>query len=125
MHIKKFKSTRLVERYDEYNRLLGSFTMRMIVNSLIVTGDEITPVGFYYYINTAGETITIAPIKNTSFPRSMVEQGEIQLPTFTNNRIFEAMEQRTIEFALIKWQIENGSSFGLLANEWVIDDEED
>lgn len=117
----KFKSKKTIPRYDEYNRYLGDFTMRMIVNSLIVTGTQITPEGFYYYINDEEETVTVAPIKNTSFLRSSVEQAEDSLGDFPRNRIFEALEQRTVEFAFIKWQMENGSSFGLLAEDWEID----
>ena len=117
----KFKSTRKIPRYDEYNRLLGDFTMRMIINELCVRKDEITPSGFYYYINNEGETVTVAPIKNTSFPRAMVTQAEMQLANLPTKHLFDALNQRAVEFTFLKWQMEAGSSFGLLANEWEID----
>lgn len=121
MYIKKFKSTKKIPRYDEYNRLIGEFTVRMIVNSILVTGDEITPSGFYYYFNDSGETVTIAPIKNTSFNSEIVGQVESTLDAFSSSSIFEAVAQRTHEFAYLRWEQENGSSFGLMANEWEID----
>ncbi|MEC5156641.1 hypothetical protein [Chryseobacterium sp. MP_3.2] len=117
----KFKSKRKIERFDEYNRVLGDFTMRMIINELCITKDTITPSGFYYYINDEGETITVAPIKNSSFSRQQVTAIEAQLSSFTTNHIFDVIDKRAVEFTFLKWQIENGSSFGLLANEWETD----
>lgn len=117
----KFKSKRKVERFDEYNRLLGEFTMRMIINELCISKDKIIPSGFYYYNNDDGETVTVAPIKNTSFSRTEVTAVEAQLSPLTTNHIFDVIDKRTVEFSFLKWQMENGSSFGLLANEWEID----
>ena len=119
----KFKSTKTVPKYDVYNRLIGEFTQRMIINGINRENDTITPYGFYYYINDNGESIVDAPIKNTSFTREQTAQIESQLPPLTSNNIFDVMDERTIQFAFLKWQMENGSSFGLLAEDWVIDTE--
>lgn len=116
----KFKSKKLVPKYDVYNRLLGEFTQRMIINEIIRKGDEITPTGFYYYINE-GQEVVDAPIKNTTFKKEEVSQAEAQLPPFTSSNIFDAIDERIVQFAFIKWQLENGSSFGLLAEDWEID----
>ena len=117
----KFKSTKKVERYDEYNRLLGEFTMRMIINELTVRKDEIIPCGYYYYLNNDGETITVAPLKNTSFTRAQLTGVENNLPALTTNHLFDIIDVRTEQFSFLKWQMENGSSFGLLASDWEID----
>ncbi|UJF29883.1 hypothetical protein L0B70_00375 [Kaistella sp. 97-N-M2] len=117
----KFKSKRKVERYDEYNRSLGMFTMRMIINGINRENDLITPYGFYYYINDVDECITVAPIKNTSFTREQAAQIEAQLPPLTSNNIFDVIDERAVQFTFLKWQMENGSSFGLMADEWEID----
>lgn len=117
----KFKSKKTVPRYDEYNRHLGDFTMRMIINGLNIDGNQIIPHGFYYYINNEGQEITVAPIKNTSFPWANITQAEAQMPDFDANSLQKALYQRATEFAFIKWQMENGSSFGLMAEDWEID----
>ena len=51
----------------------------------------------------------------------MVTQAEMQLANLPTKHLFDALNQRAVEFTFLKWQMEAGSSFGLLANEWEID----
>lgn len=117
----KFKSKKTVPKRDVYNRYLGDFKQRMIINGLTVDGNLITPHGFYYYINNEGKEVVDAPIKDASFDWESITQAEAQMPDFDAKNLQKALYQRATEFAFIKWQMENGSSFGLMAEDWEID----
>ena len=119
----KFKTKKTVPRYDEYNRHLGDFTMRMIITEVKYQGDQFMPVGEYYYIDNNGNTISVKPIKinHMEMSRENVRLAETQLPPLETNSLFDIMDMRIVQFAFIKWQMENGSSFGLMADDWEID----
>lgn len=120
----KFKTKTEFPIRDKRDKVIGSFIIRLIVNSVHAAINGIIAKGFYYRIDEDGNEICLDAF-GTPISWESIEMAETQLPTFNDHNLKDAFIQRIIEFTFIQQQIESGENYGTVYSDWERDEEYD
>ena len=85
-----------------YKREIQQQIIRLIVNNITAYSNGATASGFYYFINTEGQEVTLDPFV-TAFPWDLVAIAEQQLPPLESSQSLKSnIFQRVAEFGLMQ-----------------------
>jgi hypothetical protein len=92
-----------------------------IIDKILVDANNITPKGYYYYLDENQQPIKLDDI-NTLKEWAIVEQVETNLLSELNSTtsLQANLQQRLQEFTMLQLEQENGENYGTLASDWEI-----
>jgi hypothetical protein len=93
----------------------------MIVDKIEVDTNNISPKGYYYYLDENNQPVKLDDIKGLK-EWAIVEQVEQNmLSELTSTVSLQAnLQQRLQEFTMLQLQQESGENYGTLASDWEI-----
>lgn len=119
--MKKFKTNKEVALYDNRGNLIGSYTLRMIINEMKADNNGVQTSGFYYY-EQDGRQVVLDSFTNP-YSWDFVQEGEQALQPLSGQNIKDLIMQRISDIAFLQQQIEAGKNWGTLPEDWMIDND--
>ena len=116
----KLKTNREIALFDKRQNSIGTFTIRLRVTEISANANGAVANGYYFYINDDENEILLDNFA-TQFSWENVALAESQLQPLPTNSLRDAFIQRIVEFSFIQQQIESGSNYGTVYEDWEID----
>jgi len=107
-------------------RAVKTAIVRLIIDGIFLDKNNITPKGYYYYIDENGQIIKLDDLgSNAQKQWVIVEQVENNnLPALNNTQnLYANISQRLEEFVMLQLQQESGDNYGTNPSDWEIDTE--
>jgi len=101
------------ERYKEVTQAV----IYLRTQRLVIDENNATVEASYFYKNDVGEDIILS---NTSvfFTKEQVRAIQTKFPKIDTEDLFEAIDQRILEFTKMLLQQQSGDNYGILFDEW-------
>jgi hypothetical protein len=85
--------------------------------SIVIDNNNATVNAIYYYKDVDGNDVLLT---NTSvmFTKEQVRAIQTRFPKIDTEDLFDAIDQRILEFTKMLLQMQSGDNFGILYSEW-------
>lgn len=118
----KINTKKEIEIRNTTYEVIDSKVITLSVQNIIQDRNGVIANGFYYYTNNEGNIVKLKDNK-THMSWQQIEEAEFNsLKPMTDVNYKEANFERLREFVILKLTEESGKNFGILTEDWNLDE---